>query len=75
MTHKIDPRFIEIDSTADEREPTHVYQDQMAVIVDNLIFGYFRDPKRTDAMLRRDGLTMAADQLEATFGPKWWERL
>lgn len=71
----IDRRLIDIQQTADEREPTHVYRDQMAVIVDNLIFGYFRDPKETDAMLRRDGPTLAADQLEAIFGPKWWERL
>ena len=72
---KIDPRFIEIDRTADDREPTHVYKDQMAVIVDNLIYGYFRDPKKTDAMLRRDGLTKAADQLVEVFGVEWWTKL
>jgi hypothetical protein len=71
----IDPRHIEIDRTADEREPTHVYLDQMAVIVDNLIYGYFRDPRKTDAMLRRDGLTKAADQLAEIFGPEWWKKL
>lgn len=71
----IDRRLIDISMTADEREPTHVYKDQMAVIVDNLIFGYFRDPKKTDFMLRRDGLGLATDQLEKVFGAKWWEQL
>ncbi len=71
---KIDRRLVDIQLTADDREPTHVYKDQMAVIVDNLIYGYFRNPQRTDAMLRRDGLTMAADQLVEIFGPEWWKR-
>jgi hypothetical protein len=71
----IDRRLIDIQLTADDREPTHVYKDQMAVIVDNLIYSYLRDPQKTDAMLRRDGLTMAADQLEKVFGAKWWEKL
>lgn len=71
----IDPRHIEIERTADDREPTHVARDQMAVIFDNLIYGYFRDPQQTDAMLRRDGLTNAADQLVEVFGPQWWTKL
>lgn len=75
MTHEIDHRFSEICRTADERDPTHVCQDAMAVVFDNLIYSYFRDPQQTDARLRRDGLTKAADQLEAVFGPKWWEAL
>lgn len=38
---KLDPHLIEIDRTADDREPTEVYVDQMAVIMDNLICGYW----------------------------------
>lgn len=72
---KIDPRFIEIDRTSDEKEPTEVYRDQMTVIVDNLMFGYFRTPENTDAMLRRDGMTATADRLVEVFGARWWERL
>lgn len=72
---KIDPRFLDIDATTDDREPTDVAQGQMAVIFDNLIYGYFRDPQQTDAMLRRDGLTKAADHLEKVFGPEWWKKL
>lgn len=71
----IDRRLIDIQEAADDREPTDVYKDQMAVIVDNLIYGYFRNPQRTDAKLRRDGLTKAADQLEVIFGPEWWKKL
>ncbi|MFJ9201022.1 hypothetical protein [Streptomyces flaveolus] len=43
----------------------------MAVIVDNLISGYLRNPSRTDAMLRRDGMTRTADRLVELFGPQW----
>ncbi|MFJ4932291.1 hypothetical protein ACIP8U_00270 [Streptomyces pseudovenezuelae] len=71
----IDRRLVDIQQTADDREPTDVYRDQMAVIVDNLMFGYLRDPQQTDAMLRRDGLTKAADQLVDIFGPEWWMKL
>lgn len=71
----IDPRHIEIERTAEGREPVHVARDQMAVIIDNLICGYFRDPQQTDATLRRDGLTDTADQLVKVFGPKWWTNL
>lgn len=70
----IDPRLLDIDLTADGREPTEVYADQMAVLVDNLMSGYFRDPRRTDAMLRRDGLTKTADRLVEVFGSDWWKR-
>ncbi|MFC9891463.1 hypothetical protein [Streptomyces pilosus] len=72
---KIDPRLLEIDQTSHEREPTEVAVDQMAVIVDNLIAGYLLHPERTDAMLRRDGLTKAADRLVKLFGPNWWEHV
>jgi hypothetical protein len=72
---KIDPRLLEIDQTSHEREPTGVAADQMAVIVDNLIAGYLKNPARTDAMLRRDGLTKSADRLTELFGPNWWERV
>lgn len=71
----IDRRFVDISLTAEDREPTDVYKDQMSVICDNLIYGYFRDPQQTDAMLRRDGLTKAADQLVEIFGPEWWTKL
>jgi hypothetical protein len=70
----IDPRLIEIQRTADDREPTEVATDQMAVIFDNLISGYFRDPQRTDAMLRRDGLAKSADRLVEIFGAEWWKK-
>ncbi|MEU4507109.1 hypothetical protein [Streptomyces sp. NPDC024089] len=71
---KIDPRFIEIDRASNEKEPTEVYRDQMAVIVDNLMSGYLRNPQRTDAMLRRDGMTKTADRLVELFGPNGWEQ-
>ncbi|MCW2901581.1 MAG: hypothetical protein JWO67_3846 [Streptosporangiaceae bacterium] len=70
---KIDPRFIEIDRTADDRGPTGVFEDQMTVIVDNLMLGYFRNPEHTDAMLRRDGLTKTAERLVEIFGAEWWK--
>ncbi|MFD8275954.1 hypothetical protein [Streptomyces flaveolus] len=53
--------------------PRHGAADQMAVIVDNLISGYLRNPSRSDAMLRRDGMTRTADRLVELFGPQWWE--
>jgi hypothetical protein len=71
---KIDPRFIEIDRTADSRNPTGVFEDQMTVIVDNLMFGYFLNPERTDAMLRRDGLAKTAERLIEIFGTEWWRK-
>lgn len=70
---KIDPRLTDIDRTADGREPTEVAVDQMAVIVDNLFHGYLLNPERTDAMLRRDGMTKTADRLVELFGPEWWK--
>ncbi|HEX5568572.1 MAG TPA: hypothetical protein VFY14_16885 [Streptomyces sp.] len=69
----IDPRLLDIDRDADQRKPTEVAQDQMAVIIDNLMFGYLRDPQRTDAMLRRDGMTKTADRLVELFGADWWK--
>lgn len=71
----IDPRLFDIDATADGREPARVAQDEAAVVFDNMIYGYFRDPQRTDAMLRRGGLTKAADRLVEIFGPEWWTKL
>lgn len=71
----IDSRHADIERTADGRDPGAVADDQMAVILDNMICGYFRDPQQTDAMLRRDGLTDAADRLVVVFGPKWWTKL
>ncbi|MEU7435720.1 hypothetical protein AB0B07_33505 [Streptomyces sioyaensis] len=71
----IDPRLIAIDVDADDREPTEVYADQLTVIVDNLLAGYLRTPERTDAMLRRDGLTKSADRLVELFGAEWWQAL
>jgi hypothetical protein len=70
-----DRRLVDIQAEADRRDPTDVAKDQMAVIFDNLIAGYFLDPQQTDAMLRRDGLTKAADRLADIFGPEWWTKL
>ncbi|WP_431777007.1 hypothetical protein [Streptomyces cucumeris] len=69
-----DPRFIQID-LADHQEPTDTFRAQMGVIADNLMSGYLNDPARTDAMLRRDGMTKTADRLTELFGPRWWDRL
>jgi hypothetical protein len=71
----IDRRHIDIERTADDLDPGAVADDQMAVIFDNMICGYFRDPQQTDAMLRRDGLGMTADRLAEVFGPGWWKKL
>ncbi|WP_406730876.1 hypothetical protein [Streptomyces sp. NBC_01794] len=71
----IDPRLIDIGTTADEREPVAVYEDQVTVIVDNLMAAYWRDPRSTDTMLRRDGHVRTADRLVEVFGPHWWEQL
>lgn len=71
----LDPRLIEIGLAADDREPVEVYEDQVTVLVDNLMAAYWRDPQRTDAMLRRDGHVKTADRLVAVFGAEWWERL
>lgn len=68
----IDPRLTEIDRA--DMEPTATAEAQFAVIFDNLMSGYLRDPARTDAMLRRDGMTATADRLINLFGPKWWKR-
>lgn len=66
----IDPRLYAIDRAAADREPTEVYADQVAVIVDNMMFGYLKDPARTDAMLRRDGMTRTADRLSELLNAK-----
>lgn len=71
----IDPRLIEIDATADQRDPNDVFEAQFAVVADNLFAGYLLNPERTDAMLRRDGMTKTADRLAEVFGDRWWERL
>lgn len=71
----IDPRLLAIDAAAVGREPTEVARDEAAVIFDNMICGYFRDPQQTDAMLRRGGLTKAADRLIEVFGPEWWTKV
>jgi hypothetical protein len=71
----IDSRHFEIEQDADHREPTDVADDQIAVVFDNMIYGYFRDPQQTDAMLRRNGLTKAADRLVELFGPEWWTKI
>ncbi|QLJ06759.1 hypothetical protein HZZ00_37655 (plasmid) [Streptomyces sp. NEAU-sy36] len=71
----IDPRLVAIDATADERHPTEVFEAQFTVVADNLFAGYLRDPQRTDAMLRRDGLTKTADRLVEVLGSRWWEDL
>lgn len=71
----IDPRLIEIERTAEGREPTEVAADQVAVIFDNLIVGYLADPETTDAALRRDGLAKSADRLVELFGAGWWTKV
>jgi long-subunit acyl-CoA synthetase (AMP-forming) len=69
----IDPRLIEID-LADHEEPVDTMRAQLGVIADNLMSGYLHDPARTDAILRRDGMTKTADRLVELFGPEWWTR-
>jgi hypothetical protein len=71
----IDPRLVEIDATVGEKDPTDVFEAQFTVVSDNLFAGYLLDPQRTDAMLRRDGLTRTADRLVEVFGANWWEHL
>lgn len=71
----IDPRLYEIERTAADKEPTDVYRDEMAVVLDNLVSGYLKNPARTDAMLRRDGMTKTADRLTELFGAGWWKAL
>lgn len=71
----VDPRLYEIERTAADKEPTDVYRDEMAVVLDNLMSGYLSNPARTDEQLRRDGMTKTADRLTELFGPSWWERL
>ncbi|MCX5365973.1 hypothetical protein OG864_45565 [Streptomyces sp. NBC_00124] len=71
----VDPRLLAIDAAAADREPTEVARDEAAVIFDNMICGYFQDPRRTDALLRQSGLTKAADRLVEIFGPGWWTKL
>lgn len=69
----IDPRFLAIDQ-ADHDEPTDTFATQLGVIADNLMSRYLRDPARTDAMLRRDGMTKTAGRLVELLGPAWWTR-
>lgn len=71
----IDPRLVAIDATAAETDPSEVFEAQFTVVADNLFAGYLLDPQRTDAMLRRDGLTKTADRLAEVFGARWWEHL
>jgi len=70
---KIDPRLLDIDR-AEHEEPADKYKAQLGVLADNLMSGYLRNPQRTDAMLRRDGMTQTADRLVELFGPNWWEQ-
>jgi hypothetical protein len=72
---KLDPRLIAIDQAPEPEEPADKFVDQVTVIVDNLMAGYWRDPQRTDAMLRRDGHATTADRLVEVFGPEWWKKL
>lgn len=71
---KIDPRLIAIDQ-ADYDEPVDTMRAQLAVIADNLMFGYLANPAITDSILRRDGMTKTADRLVDLFGPEWWTRI
>lgn len=69
-----DPRLLRIDLD-DDMEPEDTFRAQIVVMADNLMVGYLKNPARTDAMLRRDGMTDTADRLTELFGERWWERL
>lgn len=71
----IDSRLLDIARTSDDRDPNRVADDQIAVILDNLMAAYWRDPQKTDSMLRRDGHIRTAERLVEVFGPQWWERM
>ncbi|MEU3106326.1 hypothetical protein [Streptomyces griseoflavus] len=68
----MDPRLLALDETEPE-EPTDKFRAQLGVLADNLMSGYLANPARTDAMLRRDGMTRTADRLVELFGPEWWK--
>lgn len=72
-----DPRLmrIDLDELESDTEPVDTMRAQMGVLADNLMAGYLKHPDRTDAMLRRDGMTATADRLTELFGERWWERL
>lgn len=71
---KFDRRLIAIDQ-ANHEEPVDELAEQLGVLADNLMSGYLRNPARTDAILRRDGMTKTADRLVELFGPTWWNNL
>ena len=64
----VDPRF---ETGLDD--PYENLRAQTAVVFDNLMASYLRDPSKTDAMLRRDGMTKTADRMVEMFGPGWWK--
>ena len=68
----LDPRLIQLDQA--DAEPADTFRAQLGIVADNLMAGYLADPAKTDAMLRRDGLTRTADRLTELFGPSWWTR-
>lgn len=73
----VDPRLlhIDLDDAQADREPVDTLHAQLGVLADNLMAGYLKSPARTDAMLRRDGMTDTADRLVELFGAEWWTRL
>lgn len=66
----MDPRLLAIED--DEDNPHETARDQMVVIFDNMMAGYWADPRQTDAKLRRDGHIKTADRLSEIFGQGWW---
>jgi hypothetical protein len=48
---------------------------QLVVLMDEYTVAYLADPARTDALLRKNGMTATADRLVELFGERWWERL
>jgi predicted metal-dependent phosphoesterase TrpH len=50
-------------------------QSAVAVAVDEYFVTVLAHPAETDAGLRRDGMTGAADRLVELFGPRWWEHV
>ena len=73
----VDPRLlrIDLDELGSDVEPVDTLRAQLGVLADSLVTGYLKNPARTDAMLRRDGMTETADRLVELFGVKWWTRL
>jgi hypothetical protein len=55
--------------------PDAKFAAQVCVAMDEYMSTALKHPARTDALLRRDGMTATADRLVELFGERWWERL